>query len=58
MYRAFTAIEVNAAFKKEAKQARDTQTSSIYFQCKTPLSALGQLPNTKIPLKARKCQLM
>ncbi len=31
MYGAIKAIEVNAAFKKEAKQARDTQTC-IYFQ--------------------------
>ncbi len=39
MYRATEAIEVNAAFNKEIKQARNTQTS-MYFQCKTPLSAL------------------
>ncbi len=42
---------------EEAKQARDSQTS-IYFQCKTPLSALSQLPSISIPLEARKCLLM
>ncbi len=46
MYGAIKAIEVNVAFKKEAKQARDTQTC-IYFQYKTPRSALSQLSSTK-----------
>ncbi len=57
MYRGIKAIEVNVTFTEEAKQARDTQTS-IYFQCKTPLSALSQLPSISIPLEAKKCLLM